>query len=94
MTSVFCTILTFLRGSKLGHLPRFLIFLPFILALIPLLTVDKGYWERVKNKIYLAPLYLLDFVNNTTTALTVVLGFVFTGYIGYMHRHCIIVLGY
>lgn len=91
MISGICHVLNYLSGSKVGNFPILFAFSPFLLILIPLLTVDKGYWERIRNKRMLASLLLLDFANNPTTAVTTVLSFLLFGAIGYMARYCIFV---
>ena len=91
MISGICHVLNYLSGSKVGNFPILIAFSPFLLILIPLLTVDKGYWERIRNKRRLASLLLLDFANNPTTAVTTVLSFLLFGAIGYMARYCIFV---
>ncbi len=72
-------------------MPLYIVFLPFALILIPLLTVDKAYWDRIKNKKFIATLFLLDFVNYPTTAVTTVASFLLFFAMGYMHRYCILV---
>ena len=91
MTSVVCHILNYLSDSKVGGLSIYVVLLPFALILIPLLTIDKGYWERIKGKTVIATLFLLDFKNYPTTASVTVFSFVLFIYIGYMHRYCILV---
>lgn len=88
--SNFCSGLNYLTGANLLSAPSYLVFLPFLLILVPLCTVDKAYWDRIKGKTLLAPLFLLDFVNYPTTALTTFGVFLWGGFIGYMHRYCIL----
>jgi hypothetical protein len=89
--SAVCHVLNYLSGSKVGGLPIYVFLLPFVLILIPLLTVDKDYWNRIKGKTLIAPLFLLDFVNYPSTAIAVVATYALQFFIGYMHRYCILV---
>jgi hypothetical protein len=86
-----CYALNYLSDSKVGGLPLYVVFLPFVLILIPLATVDKAYWERIEGKKFLASFFLLDFVNYPTTAITTVISVLLWCVMGYMHRYCIIV---
>jgi hypothetical protein len=82
--SLICEALNHLSGGKPGGMSPLIAFSPLFLILIPLLTSDQSYWDRIKEKYLIASLLLLDFKNNPTTAFTCILSLFLAGLMGYM----------
>ena len=89
MLSLICGVMNYLSGGTPGGMNPLIAFSPFLLILIPLLTIDRSYWGRIKGKFPVASLLLLDFKNNPTTAITTIAAFFMTALLGYTVRYCI-----
>ena len=91
MISLICEVLNHLSGKNPSGMAPVIAFSPFLLVLIPLSTIDRSYWDRIKGKWMLASFMLLDFKNNPTTAIAFISAFILFGLLGYMVRYCIFI---
>ena len=86
-----CRIIAYPSDYRFGGMSPLVAFFPFLLLLIPLLTVDKSYFDRVSKHKLLAALLLLDFKNNPTTAFFFIISFLMFFAFGYAYRYCFFV---